>query len=178
MTAIVGIVDGRRVIIGADSAGLSGWHSVARKDEKVFRTGPFIMGFTTSFRMGQLLRYAFVPPDRREEEPVDRFMATTFIDAVRACLKAGGWAEKKNEKEECGTFLVGYAGRLFEVSDDYQVGESLCGYAAAGCGRELAMGSLYSTEGSPARDRVLKALGAAAEFSGGVRPPFNLVELE
>ncbi|MFE2420722.1 hypothetical protein [Streptomyces hokutonensis] len=49
-------------------------------------------------------------------------MATRFINAVRACLKEGGWARKDSEQEQAGVFLVGIHGRLFEVHDDRQVG--------------------------------------------------------
>ena len=81
-----------------------------------------MFGFTTSFRMGQLIRYALEPPEPEGE--LDRFMSTAFVDAVRACLKDGGWARRDNEREEGGTFLVGVQGRLFAVHDDYQVDEA------------------------------------------------------
>jgi hypothetical protein len=51
MTCIVGLVDGGRVWLGGDSAGVSGWDLTVRADRKVFRNGPYVMGFTTSFRM-------------------------------------------------------------------------------------------------------------------------------
>lgn len=176
MTCIAGVVDGGRVYVGGDSAGVSGWFSLARSDEKVFKNGPFIMGFTTSFRMGQLLRYALVAPERRPDEDVYRFMVTTFVDAVRACLKAGGWAARTNEREDGGTFLVAYAGRLFAIDDDYQVEEVHHGYNAVGTGREIAMGALHATVGRPGRERVLAALAAAAEFNAAVRPPFVVLD--
>ena len=57
MTCIVGLVHEGTVFIGGDSAGVAGLSLVVRADEKVFRNGDFLMDFTTSFRMGQLLRY-------------------------------------------------------------------------------------------------------------------------
>jgi hypothetical protein len=105
---------------------------------------------------------------------LDRFMATTSVDAVRACLKAGGWAKKDNDREEGGTFLVGVAGRLFTIEDDYQVGASADGYAAVGCGSEIALGALFATARTrmaPER-RIVVALQAAERFSAGVRGPF------
>jgi ATP-dependent protease HslVU (ClpYQ) peptidase subunit len=177
VTCVVGLVDSGQIHMGADSAGVAGWFSVARADEKVFINGQFLMGFTDSFRMGQLLRYSLVPPERHADVPVFRYMVTAFVDAVRTCLKAGGFAEKDKERESAGTFLVGFEGRLFEMSNDYQVGENTHGYAAVGCGRELAMGSLHSTQGRGPRERVLMALAAAAEFNGGVRPPFVVLDL-
>ncbi len=54
MTAIVGLVHNATVYIGGDSAGVSGYSMTVRADSKVFTIGPYLMGFTTSFRMGQL----------------------------------------------------------------------------------------------------------------------------
>ena len=176
MTCIVGIAEGGYVWIGGDSAGVAGLSLTHRKDIKVFRNGPFIMGFTSSFRMGQLLAHAFRPPKRHADTDVYAFMVTDFIDAVRSCLKAGGYAEAHNSVERGGTFLVGYEGRLFKIEGDYQVGESLTGYDACGCGEDFALGSLYSTTGPP-EFRLNLALQAAAEFSAGVCGPFNMVAL-
>ena len=136
MTCIVGIAQGGTVWIGGDSAGVdTSRHALSvRADPKVFRIGDFVMGFTSSFRMGQLLAYALHPPLRRPEADVHAFMVTEFVDAVRDCLKAGGYAEKHDGAERGGAFLVGYAGRLFHIDSDYQVGENACGFDACGCG--------------------------------------------
>lgn len=146
-----------------------------RADTKVFRTGPYVMGFTSSFRMGQLLRHAFEPPAPAAD--LDKFMTTTFIDAVRTCLKAGGWASKNSEQEQSGDFLVGVNGRLFEVGSDYQVGEPADRFTAVGCGDQAARGALYATAntGLQPRERVGIALAAAERFSAGVRAPFAFV---
>lgn len=175
MTCIVGIADGKNVWIGGDSAGVNRLSIRRRKDTKVFHAGNFIMGFTSSFRMGQLLAHSFSPPKRHADVDVYRFMVTEFIDSIRSTLKAGGYAETHNGAEFGGTFLVGYEGRLFKVEADYQVGESIVGYDACGCGEEIALGSLYSTTGSAAKDRIYLALKASAEFSAGVSAPFNIV---
>ncbi|MFI0576169.1 hypothetical protein [Streptomyces tendae] len=176
MTAIVGLVHEGTVIIGGDSAGVSGYSLTVRADQKVFATGPYVMGFTSSFRMGQLLRWAFEPPEP-DTEQLERFMATTFVDAVRETLKAGGWLKKDSDQEEGGVFLVGVAGRLFTVLQDFQVGEAADGYAAAGCGDDIAIGALYATAklGMEPAARLACALSAAERFSAGVRGPFTLV---
>ncbi|WP_305784202.1 hypothetical protein [Symbioplanes lichenis] len=172
MTAIVGVEQGGRVFIGGDSAGVSGYSLTVRADEKVFRKDKYLFGFTTSFRMGQLLRYSLTLP--KPAGDLEAFMSTVFVDALRECLKTGGWARKENDREEGGTFLVGVKGRLFTVHDDYQVAQAADGFAAVGCGDELALGALYATAGTSLgpRKRVLRALGAAERFSAGVRGPF------
>ncbi len=172
MTAIVGLVYEGGVYVGGDSAGVSGLNLTVRADTKVFHNGPYLFGFTTSFRMGQLIHHALTPPKPRRS--LERFMSTTFIDAVRACLKDGGWARKENDREEGGTFLVGVRGRLFVIHEDYQVGQAADGFAAVGCGDQVALGALYATAGTDMgpRRRVKLALRAAERFSAGVRAPF------
>lgn len=177
MTAIVGLVHDGAVHIGGDSAGVAGYNLTVRADSKVFTSGQYVFGFCGSFRMGQLLRWGLqapVPPDA----DLERFMSTTFVDAVRATLRGGGWLRKDNEREEGGHFLVGVAGRLFCVESDFQVGEAVDGYGALGCGDQIALGALYATRRSrmaPQR-RLALALEAAERFSAGVRGPFAYVQ--
>lgn len=178
MTCIVALVDKGAVHMGCDSAGVGGYSRQNRADPKIYRVGSMLIGFTTSFRMGQLLGYALTPPHHHADVAIEKYMATTFVDAVRECLKAGGWAGKDKEVEQGGTFLVGYRGRIFEIESDYQVAERSDPYNAVGCGFELALGSLYSsgTMASP-RARLQLALEAAAAFSAGVYPPFRFESL-
>jgi ATP-dependent protease HslVU (ClpYQ) peptidase subunit len=172
MTAIAGLAEDGSVFIGGDSAGVTGLDLSVRADTKVFRKGGYLFGFTTSFRMGQLIHYSLELP--KPSDDLDRFMVTTFIDALRACLKAGGWARKDSEREEGGTFLVGVRGQLFAVYDDYQVGKAADGFAAVGSGSQIALGALYATAGTgmKPKKRVEVALHAAERFSAGVRGPF------
>lgn len=177
MTCIAGLVDGDRVYIGADSAGISEWDLTIRADDKVFRNGDFLMGFTTSFRMGQLLRYAFHPPRQDPDVDVFAYLVTTFIDGVRECLKTGGYAVEQNKQESCGQFLVGYRGGLYTIESDYQVGQASDNQMAIGCGAAYALGVLFSTQGDPPGQRILRALMAAEHYSAGVRAPFKILDL-
>jgi ATP-dependent protease HslVU (ClpYQ) peptidase subunit len=177
MTCIVGFVEGDTVWIGGDSAGVAGLDMTVRADQKVFRNGPMLFGFTSSFRMGQLLRYALTVPDHDPRVEIDKYMATTFIDAVRACLKSHGWAEKEKEQESGGCFLVGYKGRLFYIGSDYQVGTPLDAFDAVGCGYQVARGALFASRDVVGRSRVELALLAAERCSAGVRGPFHIEAL-
>lgn len=174
MTCIVGLVDGDRVWMGGDSAGVSGLDITVRADTKVFRNGELLIGFTNSFRMGQLLAHRLVPPPRQAGQELFRYMVIDFVDAVRQVLKDGGYAHKSNEVETGGNFLVATEGRLFAIQSDYQVGEAMRGYHAIGCGADYALGSLASTAGLSAEERVRRALECAELFSGGVRAPFTI----
>lgn len=181
MTCIVGYIEPKTkdIYMGADSASVGGYFSTPSACGKVFINGGMIFGFTSSWRMGQLLEHSLKIPEHRENVDIKKYMVTTFIDAVRQCLKDGGFARKNNEEESGGTFLVGYRGRLFQVEDDYQVNEMLEPYDACGCGYAFALGSMFTAaKSTPPRVRVHKALEAAAMFSAGVRPPFNIKVLK
>jgi ATP-dependent protease HslVU (ClpYQ) peptidase subunit len=177
MTCIVGLVDGGNVYIGGDSAGVAGLNITIRADEKVFHNGPFIMGFTSSFRMGQLLRYKFSAPKQNTNQTDMEYMVTDFIDSVRKTFGDGGYGSTADKTDnEGGVFLVGYNGKLYHISSDFQVGVPTNKYDAVGCGAEVAKGSLYSSNGKTAQARLKLALEASAHFSGGVAPPFVFVK--
>jgi hypothetical protein len=188
MTCIAAIAQGGHVHMGGDTVGVDTGHGrTSRRDDKVFRLSvpgklgalPMVVGFTTSFRMGQLLRYRLQVPALPAGVDVHRYLATDFVDAVRETFTRGGWrGEGEDKADQGGVFLVGVAGRLFEIEADYQVGEPVDGYAAIGCAQNIALGSLWMTRGTkhaPAM-RLHWALSAAAHHSSGVAPPFTYVD--
>ncbi len=179
MTCIIGAVQKGVVYIGADSLGSDGHHVSMRRDSKVFRRKGFVIGYTSSFRMGQLLRYGLdATPPVRCRDPLG-YMVRHFVPAVRKCLKAGGYLRKKNEVETGGTFLVGWKGHLFGIDDDLQVMESLRLFDAVGHGYRPALGAMHALvagrgEG-PGWMWILAGLRAAVEFDPYVRPPFRML---
>lgn len=177
MTCIVGFVEGSKVWMGGDSAGVGGYDLTVRADQKVFRNGPMLFGFTSSFRMGQLLQHALTIPAHDSCVAVEKWMTTTFMDAIRDCLKVHGWATKEKEQEAGGTFLVGYKGALYEIADDYQVGIPADGFAAVGCGGRIALGALFASAHLKGKKRAEMALSAAERLSIGVRGPFRIEAL-
>ena len=177
MTCIVGVVENNKVYIGGDSAGIAGYNLTVRKDKKVFRNGDFIVGGTSSFRMIQLLRYAFEPPHYDENTDLEKYMATTFVDSVRERFKRGGYAQVESQQESGGHFLIGFRGWLFRVEADYQVGEALSSYDAVGCGADIALGCLYATPDMQSHKRIELALRAAEAHNAGVRAPFSIEHL-
>lgn len=199
MTCIVGVEWEGGVVLGADSCGSAGGKTVLRADEKLYRVEQetadgeakrreeLLLGFTSSYRMGQILRWRlelpYCPAGMTELE----YMQTRFVDAVRKALADGGWLEKKDERESAGHFLAAWRGRLYHVEGDLQVGRYVNGYDATGSGCLAALGSLHTShedhpahEDQPpdgrARVRVKLALMAAEEHDAYVRRPFLLAE--
>jgi ATP-dependent protease HslVU (ClpYQ) peptidase subunit len=178
MTCIAALVDGKKIYMGADSAGVAGYRLEIRAGRKLFVNNGFLFGFTSSFRMGQLLRYDFKPPSCKYKD-LDRFMVRDFVKAVRKCLSKGGFAQKKDAVESGGTFLVGHKGRLYCIENDFQVGETVDGFNAVGCGGSYAQAALWALRKSRAspQTKILRALEAAEHFSAGVRRPFHVMEI-
>lgn len=179
MTAIAGIVEDGKVWIGGDSAGVGGLSMQTRTDPKVFINGECVFGYTSSFRMGQLLEHEFSPPTPYEGESGMAYMVKRFIPAVKACLRAGGFQTSDDGQDIGGTFLVGYRGQLYEIASDYQVARVRQTYHACGCGADLVLGSLHATNefDLKPKERIIMALNAAVEFSAGVRGPFSILSI-
>lgn len=182
MTCIVAVEHGGKVYMGGDAAGTGGTRQAIMTEPKVFRRGQFVIGYTTSFRMGQLLQHTLKAPTYTAEwqkRGPAAFMTVRFVDAVRKCLSDGGWLTTKNEQIEAGQFLVGFRDRLYVVEGDLQVGRVADGFYAVGCGADLALGSMHTTARIPAyqecpTERILNALEAAERFSAGVAAPFSI----
>lgn len=176
MTCIVGIAHKGQVILGADSAGADGWlNRRIRTDRKIFINSGIVFGFTTSFRMGQLLQHELTPPPVLEGQEPYQYAVKQLVPAIRTTLRAGGWLKNKDGREEGGTFLVGFRGHLFSIHDDLQVGESTACFEAVGCGDAYAMGAMHAASHLPPKDRLLAGLEAAASFSAGVAGPFHFI---
>lgn len=167
------------IVMGSDAAGSDGWSLVVLKDKKIYRVGKMLIGFTSSYRMGQLLGHSLSLPEHHADVPVERYMATTFMDAVRRCLKDGGYAKTENSVESGGTFLAAYKGRIFQVQENFSVIENGRPYDSCGSGYMLALGSLHATaDMRDTRKRVDIALHAAEEFCASVRGPMRFDVLE
>lgn len=179
MTAVVAINEGGVVYVGADSAGINTetLHLVVRRDDKVFINDKYIVGFSGSYRAGQLLHYSFNPPEKPNGMTDIEFMSTVFVDDVRECFKAGGFLVNQAGRESGGKFIVGFNGQIYVVDSDFQVGVPVDDFASVGCGADLCLGSLCSTKGRPAKERIHLALEAAERYSAGVRRPFNIRSL-
>ena len=137
------------------------------------------MGFTTSFRMGQILRHHLSLPTPLEGEENYAYMVKQFIPAVKEVLASHGFERSINGRDEGGTFLAGYRGGLYLIDSDFQVGTVENPYQAIGCGDDLVLGAFYALsfyEMTP-EERITTALEAAAEFSAGVRGPFTVLSI-
>lgn len=181
MTCIVGLVENGKVLLAGDSAGVSLEHQeiYTLRNAKVFLAGCYAIGYTTSYRLGQILRYETRLPEPEPGADLEAFLSTHFVAALRSAFDTAGFERPLGLK---GSILVGLRGRLFALGNELQVMSEDTPYAAVGSGRHIAYGALYALDQlgpgahSP-RQRAEVALRAAQRFNPGVREPFHFVEV-
>ena len=175
MTCIVGFLDKKngRTYIGADSCGSNASVKRTRVDKKLFKLKDdldALLGFTSSFRMGQLLMFAegltqyedYIDKDSENEECSEECdckteletqmikienmdleqMVTTFVPNVANVLLDGGFATQNGEGLEGGVFMFAHKDKLYRIDCDFQVEETEESYNACGSGEPYALGAL------------------------------------
>jgi hypothetical protein len=188
MTCIVALSSGNKVFLGGDSAASDEKSGLILQvtGPKVFKVGQYGIGFTDSFRMGQILQYIWVPPVYKPTagfKNLDKFMRTRFVESIKQTFQENGYGKFGNstdEGDEGGVFLIAVAGtgRIFTMDYDFHIAEADVDYLAEGSGQQVALGSLFSTRNVKApRTRVKTALEASSKFIMSVRGPFTIIEV-
>lgn len=169
MTIVVGVVDKKGVWLAADSKGVSGWDQANRRDKKIFIKHGIGYGFTSSYRMGQILQYHSedIKSDLRKED-AHAYVVSCLVPMWRKILQENGYTQINSNREETGTFLVVVDGKLFAVHSDMQVAERVDGFDAVGCGDSYALGAIYAAPQNMDNYELAKiGVKAACYFSAG-----------
>lgn len=182
MTCIIGYEYNGTTIVAGDSAGLSDW-VITQRHTKVFRLNEMIVGYTSSFRMGQLIQHCFDYPPIPTTGADERYFVRDFVPALRKLFEDGGFGKKGGENgDEGGSFMIGVQGKLFAIESDYQVTSTPTGLLSIGVGRNFALGAMtalrpfvLSGELSP-QAAVTRAMEATAKNCMGVALPMTMLE--
>lgn len=174
MTCIIGLEHNSKVYIGGDSAAINNVAIYETNIRKVFQAGPFLFGWTQSFRMGQILQYHLRVEKQTTEQDDMQYMVVTFIEAVHDCLKE--YRFDKDKEDDGPVFLVGYNGHLYTIYQDYQVQHFARGINAVGSGTEFALGAMSAYKDMPPVKRIKRALNIAGQWSESVCGPYYVKE--
>jgi ATP-dependent protease HslVU (ClpYQ) peptidase subunit len=178
MTCIIALEHEGKVYMGGDSAAVSGWDIQKTANHKVFSIGEFLIGYTSSFRMGQLLQYHLDIPENNQGDDL-QYLITKFIPAVRQCLKDGSYTKIENNQESAGFFLIGYHGRAYKVCSDFQVLRVMNGFLAIGIGEQYALGALAAMDINQKPEQAIeRALEIAGKFNIGVCEPYYVISTQ
>lgn len=144
MTCIAGLIDKNgKGYIASDSVGSNGHNKSVYKNKKIFKKGNLLIGYTTSYRMGQLLEHNLTIPERKVGQLLDNYMYVDFVNAVRALFRDNGYLKVDNNTESGGTFLIITEGRIFKMEDDLCLLETSDNFDAVGSGQNFAQATLY-----------------------------------
>jgi len=181
MTCIVGVVDGKNVWLGGDSAGTAGDLSrTIIKDPKVFVRGDVGFGVCGSPKVMDALAHAIELP--KQKTGSDRsFLVGELVPAIRRGLKKLDAVMKHPVHGTLfeGSILIAYRGCLYNLESNFQLIQAANGTDAIGSGGELARGSLQSSKSvRDPKQRIITALEAATEGNAGVAPPYVVVAVK
>lgn len=179
MTCIVAIRGDKGVLMGADSCAAVGNFAGIVATPKVAKVGSYLIGYTSSFRMGQLLHFALSTNKPHPDQDLFWHLVNDFIPSFRRVMRDGGAITTKDGADIGGQFLLAHGTRLFGVNADFSVLEYREDFWAVGCGTGWAMGAMFAMKDSKkptARERAEVALKAAATYSGWVKPPYHFVQ--
>ena len=173
MTLIIGLVHDGQAYLAGDTAASNGHTYQHTVQPKVFKNGGLLFGYTTSFRMGQLLEHNLSVPARTVGQELLPWLVCGLVPAVRGCLSQGGFAQNCSGNERGGNFLIVAEERIFEMQAEYSVLERTDGYAAVGSGEDYALASLHTTAqlDLPPLRRLELAFGAATGNVTTVKAP-------
>lgn len=177
MTCIVGVKSGGRIWMGADSAAS---HPPTNEiytftGPKVFAVGEYLVGYTISYRAGQVLRHDVNWPEPPAPDvDLERFLVREIVPELRRALRDAGALKVSEGIEQGAQFMIGLHGELATIGLDFSVGSLQEPYLAIGSGRHNAYGALHALAGtdSSGEAKVRRALEAAATFTSNVRAPF------
>ena len=208
MTCIVAYRHEKTIYIGGDRLGSSGHYITSRKKAKIFikeyrrlidptgddevrfsKKEEMGFGYTSSFRMGDIIEHVFKVPDLEKEMDEMKYMVSVFVPALMKCYDKNNWLKKSDDKVSGGTFIVAFNKRMFVVQDDFQICEEESDYIAVGCGLDLAKGAFYAMKFLSGRvgGKLLEsmnpkivvevALKASMEHSAWVGGGFDIIEV-
>lgn len=138
----------------------------------MFQNGPYLIGFAGEIRGGQVLQPEFWKP------PDDIIF---FGDDIRIQFNKKGCCQKSDEGSDAtGTgFIVGWKGRLIQITSDFQVAEYEDNFASIGAGADYSLSILYYTRKQKYPiQRLIEAQESASYFSAAVSKESRIFVLE
>src|SRR4051812_20592754 len=108
MTCIVAFKTKKGVIMGADSCAGRGSQAVAVKTAKVSDVGEYLIGYTSSFRMGQILHHAMGAKKHNEKYDLTWHLVNVLVPEIREAFRSGGYLQNENGQEKGGEFLLAH----------------------------------------------------------------------
>lgn len=169
MTCVIGYIDSKgNGHIAADSAGTDvAYHKrIDINSSKIFRKNEMLIGYTTSFRMGQILEHCLTFPERQEGLTDYQYLIKQVIPIIRKAFVDENYMKETDKNG--GTFIIVWNGVIYEIQNDFSVFSHSRPFAACGSGTPQAEGYIAACihNGILKDDNVETVLKAAVETVG------------
>ena len=185
MSCVVGYKYGSNVYMVYDSIEYAPEDGTFRKTsmDKCFLKDNILFGIVGSIRAVSVIKYKFKIPLKPKGMDDIEYLSTDFTDELIKILE-------KNEcinTCECGekvancTILLGYNNKLYEVFQDFYIGEVIDPpYESIGSNSQFAMGSMYALQNDEKlkpEEKLMISLEAVKQFSTTVCYPFKILRI-
>lgn len=170
MTTILAVATPQGAFMGADSQITDGDKRIlSPSTPKIVKVGKYLLGISGDCRPGDVLMYNWKPPAYDGTNPV-KFMGRKVIPSIIAAFKAQGYDYTKEGTSY--SYLISFAGNIFEIGDDLSMSQSADGIYGVGSGSPYGLGFLACS--SNPKDEILKALQVSAKYDINTCEPFQL----
>ncbi|ELW0836637.1 hypothetical protein ACRYKS_22095 [Escherichia coli] len=156
MTCIIAHTNGTSSFIAGDKLGSNGFTKAVQTEPKVFekefiklnedgltRTKEVMaLGYTTSFRMGQLLNYNLTLPEQVAGETFSQYLVLKVIPIIRQMFKDEWGARDASQDVGGGQFIILHNHTIYEVQEDFSVLQPKTQITAVGSGTYHAIASM------------------------------------
>ncbi|GCJ80999.1 hypothetical protein [Escherichia phage BF17] len=158
MTCIIAHTNGVSSFIAGDKLGSNGFTKTVQTEPKVFekefiklhddgltRTKEVMaLGYTTSFRMGQLLNYNLNLPEQDASQTFSQYLVLKVIPIIRQMFKEEWGARDASQDVGGGQFIILHNHTIYEVQEDFSVLQPKTRITAVGSGTYHAIAAMQA----------------------------------
>lgn len=177
MTTIAGYQGADFAILGADTQITDGDKRISSPSTpKIVKVGKYLLAVSGDCRPGDILTYNWKPPVFDKSDPV-KFMGAKVIPSIITAFKVQGYDYTKEGVSF--SYLLAFAGNIFEIGDDLSITQSADGLYGVGSGSPYALGYLAGelpnlAQPTWAKNEFFIALEIAAKYDINTSAPFQI----
>lgn len=172
ITTLIAFQGPNFAILGADSQITDGDKRILSPSiPKIVKLGKYLLGVAGDARPGDLLAFNWKPPAYDGTDPV-KFMGKKVIPSIITTFRANGYDYTKEGASY--SFLIVFAGNVFEVGDDLSMSQSSDGLYGIGSGSAYALGALAGQLPNIDKAKILSALAISAKYDINTCAPFQI----
>jgi len=118
MTCIVAFKQNDNTYIAGDMLGSDGYSKKLIAQPKVFKNGNLYIGYTTTFRYGQVLEHVWTPPRHIAQDKSDmRYLVEDVVPSLISCLKSANMKELEGH-QGFGECVIVYNKSIYRMQAD------------------------------------------------------------